>query len=263
MTQSEQQAYWNKWSKFQQRYEKLYEPKFKRALKIQLDAFIKTQDPVLLPVFPLYEVLVSLYKTVGPAWARVTRTESIKADDNFVTGQMGFNARIVELMNQYYGIDLLNDANLMTQYSTAYIQQVLGDAAITGASFDDIVKQLLVSPAFNAMRARRIARTETVTSANGAAMIYANESGNVMEKVWIAVKDKRTRHDHRMVDGTRLPIETPFTLTNAKLGDIGMMQPGVRSQPNGLPVPAEEVVNCRCTVAFKAKRDRNGRIIRR
>ena len=94
-------------------------------------------------------------------------------------------------------------------------------------------------------------------------MIYANESGNVMEKVWIAVKDKRTRHDHKTVDGTRLPIETAFTLTNAKLGDIGMMQPGVRTQPNGLAVPASEVVNCRCTVAFQAKRDRNGRIIRR
>ena len=169
MTQQEQQAYWNKWNKFQQHYEKLYEPKFHKALKIQLAAFVKTQDPMTLPVFPIYKVLLSLYKTVGPAWARVTRIESIKTDDNFVSGQMGFNERIVELMNQYYGIDLLNDANLMTSYSTSFIQQVLSDAAITGASFDDIVRQLTTSPAFNAMRARRIARTETVTSANGAA----------------------------------------------------------------------------------------------
>ena len=113
------------------------------------------------------------------------------------------------------------------------------------------------------MRARRIARTETVTAANGAAMIYAQNSGNEMEKIWIAVKDNRTRHDHRQIDGNRQSIEEPFTLVSPKYGDVFMMQPGVRQQSNGLPVPAAEVVNCRCTVAFRAKRDSQGRIIRR
>jgi len=262
MTQAEQNKYFYEWHKFQQRYEKYYEKKFTAALKVQVAAFLKTQDVMSIPSFPIYTVLVNLYKTVGPRWARISKLSMTKA-----TGQMGFNERIVELMRQYYGIDLLNDAEDITAYTKEVIQKILSDAAITGASFDDIVRQITTSSELGPMRARRIARTETVTAANGAAMIYAQTSGNVMEKVWISVKDKRTRHNawanHVTIDGTRLDIEEPFLLKSQKLGDIFMMQPGVRKQPNGLAVPASEIVNCRCVVAFNAKRDRQGRIIRR
>jgi hypothetical protein len=262
MTKAEQNKYFYEWQKFQQRYEKYYEKKFVAALKVQVAAFIKTQDIATIPSFPIYTVLVDLYKTVGPRWARISKVSMTKA-----TGQMGFNERIVELMRQYYGIDLLNDAEDITAYTKAVIQKILSDAAITGASFDDIVRQITTSSELGPMRARRIARTETVTAANGAAMIYAQTSGNVMQKVWISVKDKRTRHNawanHVTIDGTKIDIEQPFTLKSQKLGDILMMQPGVRKQPNGLPVPAAEIVNCRCVVAFNAKRDSQGRIIRR
>jgi uncharacterized protein with gpF-like domain len=261
MTNQEQQQYLMKWGRFQQKYEKLFEKKFAKALKLQLEAFIKYKDIMMIPSFPIYDVLLQLYKTVGPAWARTTRTEIKKA-----TGQMGFNEEIVALMNQYYGIDLLNDAEGITSYTRALIQKVLSDAAMTGASFDDIVKILTSSSELGAMRARRIARTETVTAANGAAMIYAQRSGNKMEKIWISVKDKRTRHtawaNHVEIDGKTVPIEEAFKLRSQKLGDIYMMQPGVRQQPNGLPVPPAEIVNCRCVVGFRAMRDRNGRIIR-
>jgi hypothetical protein len=262
MTKAEQNKYFYEWQKFQQRYEKYYEKKFVAALKIQVAAFLKTQDVMAIPSFPIYTVLNNLYKTVGPRWARISKVSMTKA-----TGQMGFNERIVELMRQYYGIDLLNDAEDITAYTKAVIQKILSDAAITGASFDDIVRQITTSSELGPMRARRIARTETVTAANGAAMIYAQTSGNVMQKVWISVKDKRTRHNawanHVTIDGTKIDIEEPFTLKSQKLGDIQMMQPGVRTQPNGLPVPAAEIVNCRCVVAFNAKRDSQGRIIRR
>lgn len=262
MTQQEQNKYFYEWHKFQQRYEKYYEKKFVAALKVQVAAFIKSQDVMSIPSFPIYTVLNDLYKTVGARWARVARVSMTKA-----TGQMGFNERIVELMRQYYGIDLLNDAEDITTYTKQVIQGILSDAALTGASFDDIVRQITSSSELGAMRARRIARTETVTAANGAAMLYAQTSGNVMEKIWISVKDKRTRHNawanHVTIDGTVKDIEEPFLLKSQKLGDILMMQPGVRKQPNGLAVPASEVVNCRCVVAFQSKRDRQGRIIRR
>lgn len=258
MTKSEQNRYWRQWHRFQQKYEKLYEPKFNKALQIQVDAFIKYRDVMMIPALPIYDVLLKLYRQVGPAWARETRTDINKAD-----GQLGFNERIVELMRQYYGIDLLNDAQGMTDYTRQVIMKVLSKAAEEGWSFDQIVRELRTNSELNSMRARRIARTETVTSANQAAMLYAETSGNVMNKIWIAVKDNRTRHDHKIVDGKMLPIAEPFLLNNQKEGPILMMQPGVRQQPNGLAVPASEVVNCRCTVAFRAARDRNGRIIRK
>lgn len=260
MTKAEQSAYWRQWNRFQQKYERIYERKFVKALQMQVDAFIKYKDINLVPMFPIYDILVSLYQTVGPQWARVTRTESVKA-----TGQMGFNERIVELMRQYYGVDLLNDAEKINDYTKEVIGKVLAQAAELGWSFEQIVAELRTNSELSIMRARRIARTETVTSANGAAMIYAMTSGNKMEKIWIAVKDQRTRHDHRVADGKRLPIEEPFTLQSPKYGDITMMQPGVRKQganSSGDSVPAGEVVNCRCVIAFKAMRDQDGKLIR-
>ena len=247
MTKAEQNAYWRKWSRFQQKYEKAFIPKFTKALQIQVKAYIKTKDIMSIPSFPIYDVLVKLYKSCGPEWAKYAFAQSKKAN-----GQMGFNERIIELMRQYFGIDLLNDAELMTQYSRDVIVRVLSNGLEAGIGIEQIVKELLKHSEFNAMRARRIARTETVTAANGAAIIYAGQSGAKMDKIWIAVKDTRTRHDHRQVDGTVIDIEKPFKLYNDKLGMIEMMQPGARTQANGLPTPASEVVNCRCTVAFKA-----------
>lgn len=256
MTNKEKNDYLFKWNKFQQRYEKYFEKKFTKALKIQVDAFIKTQDIMTIPSFPIYTTLVQLYKTVGPAWARVVRMDGIKAD-----GKMGFNEEIVALMQEYYGIDLLNDAEDINTFTRKIIEKTLNRAANEGLSFNEIVRILRTDPELGPMRARRIARTETVTSANGAAMIYANKSGYMMDKIWLSILDNRTRHNHKMIDGKTIPYEDSFMLGPAL--DISMQQPGVRTQANGLAVPASEVVNCRCTVAFKAKRDRQGRIIKR
>ena len=256
MTKREQSKYLQQWNRFQQKAERKYEKKFRKALQLQVDAFIKYQDIMMVPAFPIYSVLNELYNEVGPAWVRQTMNDMTKA-----TGQMGINERIVALMRQYYGIDLLNDAQMITDYTRQVIAKILADAAEQGWSFDEIVRRLRVAPELSVMRARRIARTETVTSANQAAMLYAQTSGYQQEKIWIAVRDMRTRHDHRIVDGTRLPIDQPFVLNNIKAGEVQMMQPGVRQQPSGLAVPASEVVNCRCTVAFRALRDADGNII--
>jgi SPP1 gp7 family putative phage head morphogenesis protein len=258
MTNKEKLDYLHKWNRFQQKYEKYFEKKLYKALQMQVDVFIKTQDLMSIPAFPIYTTLVQLYKTVGPAWAKVVKMDGIKALD--ITGRMGFNEEIVALMLEYYGIDLLNDAEDINSYTRLVIGKILKRAANEGLSINEIVRVLKTDSELGPMRARRIARTETVTAANGAAMIYATKSGYEMEKVWLSVIDNRTRHNHKMIDGRTIPYEDAFMLGPG--ADIAMQQPGVRTQPNGLAVPASEVVNCRCTVAFQAKRDANGKIIR-
>lgn len=250
------QDYIFKWHRFQQRYERIYTIKFRDALKEQVAQYLVRQNVMDVQAAPIYRVLLDLYKTVGPLWAARTGVHRMAKEQKALM-PMGFNDRIVELMRQYYGIDLLNDAEGMTVYTRDVIEKVLSAAAESGASFDMIVKELQTNSELSAMRARRIARTETVTAANGAAIINAKESGLQMRKEWIAVEDKRTRHTHRSVDGTILDIETPF-----HVGGVLMQQPGARTQTNGLPVPASEVVNCRCTTGFKAVRDKSGRLVR-
>lgn len=251
MTESEKNIYWLNWKRFQQRYEKKYQSKFYKALKIQVNAYLKSQDLMNIPSYPIYTILNELYFTVGPAWARFIKKDMKKAG-----GSMGFSEEIVRLMRDYYTTDLLNDAELMTKYSRQIIVDILSQAAQEGWSFDRITYELSNHPEFGRMRAMRIARTETVTAANGAAILYAQNSGIKMDKIWISIRDKRTRHSHENVNTTPIPINEEF-----KVGGSLMMQPGVRFQNNGFPVPSFEIVNCRCTVAFIPKRDQNGRII--
>ena len=252
MTSKEQRQFWFKWSRFQKQYEKVYTKKFVEALQIQVKSYISARDVMAIPSYPIYNVILDLYKNVGPRWVLLNKKMYTKQ-----AGQMGVNEEIVELMRRYYGIDLLNDAELMTEFSRRVIVSVLNEAASLGWSIDKITEELLKHPEFNKTRAMRIARTETVTAANGASMIYALKSGLKLNKVWIAVKDKRTRDSHKNTDGSVVDYNEPFSVNG-----VSMMQPGVRVQPNGLPVPAKEIVNCRCTVAFIPKRDETGRLVR-
>jgi len=82
-------------------------------------------------------------------------------------------------------------------------------------------------------------------------MKTAEASDLVMTKEWIAAKDDRTRHDHRYLNGKSVDLEGNFlTETNISI-----------SYPGDPKAPANEVINCRCTIGFKAKRDADGMLI--
>lgn len=245
MTSDQKRLYHSRWDRFQKRYERIYTAKFKAALKAQCTQYASVG---YITSAVIYEVLVDLYKTVGPLWAHQSQVLTTKMQIK-ARMPMGFNQRIVDLMKSYYGIDLLNDAEMITDYTREVIAKavnVLGEASLSGASINDIVRQLTSDSELSTMRATRIARTETVTAANGAAVILAKESGVPKNKIWLSITDKRTRHSHRNVDDVKVPLDSPFNV-----GGSLMMQPGARKQTNGLDVPAKEVVNCRCTVAFE------------
>lgn len=242
------------WEGFQRRYERKYIRLFTKALQEQVQQF-KQGGVMAVNSLPIYTTLTQLYRDIGPKWAHRTVLDLMR---NMAKARlpMGFSERIVELMRTYYGIDLLNDAELMTAYSREIITNVLSEAAQSGLSFDEIVRVLVKHPEFTKIRARRIARTETVTAANGAAIINAKESGLQLNKKWLAVNDKRTRPHHRFANGQTVGIDDPFNVNGTE-----MMQPGIRTQPNGQRVPASEVVNCRCVLQFIPLRDSRGRLL--
>jgi SPP1 gp7 family putative phage head morphogenesis protein len=244
-----------KWHRFQQRHEAIYTTEFKKALRINIAQWERNQNVMDVTAEPIYKVLLRLYKTVGPLWAARTGVHIVAREQKALM-PMGFSERIVELMRQYYGLDLLNDAEQITSYTREVIVRVLSEAAQSGSSFDQIVKLLTSNSELSTMRARRIARTETVTAANSAAYLNAKESGLLMRKEWLAVHDNRTRHSHKEVDGVTVNIDDYFTVGGAK-----MLTPGARVQENGLEVPAKETVNCRCTQGFIPVR-RNGKLVR-
>lgn len=247
MTPKEQREYWLRWHRFQRRYEAIYTTAIYKALKQQLRQFIDKRDILYVNSAPLYPVLLNLYQTVGPLWAAYTNSKLPKRKARM---PMGFSERIIQLMRQYYGLDILNMSEGITNTTKDIIAKILEDAAIRGIGIDEIVKEI-ERLAINRKRARLIARTETVTAANSAAIINAKEKsielGVELNKIWIATNDKRTRHDHRNVNQMVVGLDDFFNV-----GGYQMQQPGDRGA-KGQPTPAKEICNCRCTIAFIPK----------
>lgn len=116
-------------------------------------------------------------------------------------------------------------------------------------------------PGFYRWQALRIARTETTTAANRAALEAGAISGLVTNKVWISSQDSRTRvipedsFDHLSMDEVQVGIEEDFRIPEKEGGTEAMAYPG---DPKG---SAGNVINCRCTVAIIPKTDRQGNLI--
>lgn len=245
MTVQEQDEYWFKFHRFQMRHENIFTPKFAKAIQEQINQYKESGTVMAVTSTPIYKVLTEVYYEIPQIWA-ARSTVSIR--NLKARAPIGFNQRIIELMKSYYGIDLLNDAEGITDTFREIIQNVLSDAAQNGWGFDEVVKRITF---LNRNRARTIARTETVGAANAASNIAAKESGLVMDKIWISARDNRTRPHHRQVNQQVVGMNELFTVGDSKMNFPGDKQGG-----------ADEVINCRCTHAFIPKRDANGRLIR-
>lgn len=90
-------------------------------------------------------------------------------------------------------------------------------------------------------RAVVIARTETIGALNAgrndAFSAVAEETGEELEKFWLATSDSRTRPTHRAAEGQRVPVGSRFSV-----GGFDLAFPG---DPSG---PPQEVIQCRCTM---------------
>ena len=89
-----------------------------------------------------------------------------------------------------------------------------------------------------ANRATTVARTEAIGALNAgrteAFKALADEDPDTdYERVWLATEDHRTRPTHRVADGQRVPLGSPFSV-----GGFDLMFPG---DPSG---PPQEIINC-------------------
>jgi predicted ABC-type ATPase len=90
----------------------------------------------------------------------------------------------------------------------------------------------------NRKRAQTIARTETIGLVNMTEHERAVATGVLNEKRWVSQRDDRVRESHQRCEAEGwILIEQRYS--------NGLMYPGER------PAPAEEVVGCRCSQAFR------------
>lgn len=114
------------------------------------------------------------------------------------------------------------------------LRDVLEAASKRGEGIDGIARDITgMFEDISKGRAQRIARTEVVSSANGANLAAWELSGAVEGKEWLSVQDNNTRDDHRAMDKKVVKMGEDFVLPSGDRG-AGPGQFGI----------AEQDINC-------------------
>lgn len=238
-------------NKFQQNRELHFAPKIKNALLDQIKpaaqalkqgASLSTASNLITSA-PITASLRPLYIDAGVVYGAAVRATIMKQKARM---PIGFSERMTSLMVEYFQTNILNTAEEITTTTRELLQGYFLQSVREGWSISQMVAKM-EDIGFNRVRARLIARTETVTAANRGGLISAKETGLEINKQWLAAYDDRTRNSHLYANGQTVPIDELFTLS----GSVKMEVPGDRGGKDGrLKTPAGEIINCRCTCLY-------------
>ena len=124
----------------------------------------------------------------------------------------------------------------------AFIRRELARGALEGESIHEISQRLIDSKiGFTRGRAICVARTEVIGTSNGASFETARFVDNTLKKVWITTIDGRERPWHADADEQTVGINEKFIVNGEQLDYPG--------DSMGSP---ENVINCRCAVAYES-----------
>lgn len=196
-----------------------------------------------------------IYNRVGVFYARKTLRE-INASAR-EQKQFGLDQEWIDAIIEYFRLYLLNKAVLpITDTTKADILAVLEKGVQEGWGVDRMAYELDRSD-LPLKRARVIVRTELLKAQFEGRRLGADESEWETNKRWIAADDDRTRNSHRLMDDKIIRSDQKFAVPRRK-GGFDMME-----GPGDPEASAENVIQCRCTLVYRAARDENGRLIRK
>lgn len=181
-----------------------------------------------------------LMELVGP----VLRGQFIQVGRSTME-ELGGDASLFSLKNPLVKDAIQESSDKITQTNDTtkqYIRDVLEEGILAGEGIDKLAARIEdVFDEADDYRARMIARTETISSANKAKLSAFVASGVVEGKEWLAVQDGKTRDAHRSLDGQIIGLDAAF-----KADGYSTMYPG------GFGV-AELDIQCRCTILPKTE----------
>jgi hypothetical protein len=184
-----------------------------------------------------------------------------RISQKLIGSQISFNERWAQDILDYFRMYLIDKAVVpITIESKARIMAILDTGSREGWTIERMAKELETDQMLM-WRARLIVRTETAKAAYYGRRVGAQDSGFETQREWVAAKDSRTRHSHRDVDGETVDFNTKFRVPIYRRGAIIGYE--MLRGPGDPEASAENVCNCRCTEAYSAKRDTNGRLIRK
>lgn len=120
---------------------------------------------------------------------------------------------------------------------------------VNGKGYTHIAKALRDDLGMSKAQAQRVARAEAGRAMSQAGLDsakVAQRNGLDMYKYWFAVKDSRTRHTHRHLDGAKKKINEPFKSSGCE-GQAPKLFEGEAS--------AKENIDCRCKLLYYISED--------
>lgn len=163
------------------------------------------------------------------------------------------------LLNQFITVRIAARIMEVERTTIRRIAHLIEKGILEGQGAREVARTIRQDTEYNRNRSLAIARTETITALNQGKYLAAQSSPFVMEKKWMPVNQpERTRESHLdMLDSPYIPLDEDFVLINRDGLHEHAQYPGDGS------LSAGEVVNCRCAILTRPKKDRNGRAIRK
>lgn len=251
---------WRQYEQARLRKERIFLPKVYRALRHQFIEYanrIETGQDImtLLPIEELGGVIRSLYLETGVSFAR-SQSRELQAEIK----RFNPSDKWVNEINEYFRLSLFDKVVLPISETTRdIVLKIIQKGQEEGWGTDKIVSYIRKeTKELSRWRAKMIVRTETGRAANLGKWKAAQDFKFETDKKWVSAGDRRVRPQPTFSPNDANHII--LNRENAKLDGLfsnGLLFPG---DPNG---PANETINCRCTLVFVAVKDADGRPIPR
>ncbi|MBX4215804.1 phage head morphogenesis protein, partial [Candidatus Parcubacteria bacterium] len=202
-----------------------------RAVQARLDGGKTIKAAVDAIIFSGSEAR-SLFRKTGKQLLTYTLEQSAKEEaDRYGLGVFDLTDPRVSKWLDEKAFKFADEVNSTTE---AALRDQLREALAQGESTASVAKRIeSVFDAARGYRSEAIARTEVVGASNKGAMEMYTQAG-VQKTEWVSSRDEKVRDSHQ-IDGQVRGTGDDFS--------NGLEFPG---DPNG---PADEVINCRCTIA--------------
>jgi hypothetical protein len=165
----------------------------------------------------------------------------------------GWTRKVREYLGVYGGRKISEINTFTKRFVLRKLRPILIEGTDEGLGIDQIARNIIRNIAeysgnFAKFRAERIARTEVISTANGAGLESAKTAGvaGLIRKRWFVTVDGRERSNHeQMRDHPAIPLDQDFRVPRREGGFDAMAHPG---DPRG---SAGNVINCRCSIVYE------------
>lgn len=273
MNEMQRGDYWLKVERLRRSLDKKYSSLFYGVLKGEIESFAKEVKRIGPQAAisglgaaswdeKIVAVLQKMYKEIAVTFGNAT-FRAVSVDSKKAANPFGLNDEFLDELTSFliqWGFFL---ASLMAKTTKDRLIILVTKALTDGLSTEDIYFLILSDPQlrYAKFRSVMIARTEVMRASNYASLKGAEKHPFLVDKMWIATRDARTRripkdfYDHWNMDGQTVEYNQPFVSADKVGRPIVVDAPGDPRAPRGF------TINCRCAVAFIPRRDANGQLI--